>query len=491
MRFFQQERLISLLKNERVLVGTLLVAFFLKGVFLAALFPMFTGQDEARHYNTLQYLNEPPEKTWATEDRGAKTNRSTFSEYNFSEEILNTGTAAGLDSLRGGLYNTTPFAAGSFDGPNESTITANKWPPYNHYVPADTAGGGSSLYHHIAAAIERTLSGSDILVRFYSIRLFSVLLGTLAVFLAYRIARTIGFDMMTGFALAAIVAFQPKFAMYFTNINYDVLLIPLFFLFTLAGISSLKNGLGWKNFSLLFLSVILGFLTKGTAIVLLISFVVLVGFHLFNNVRDRKKFVLSLATFIFVLGLATIPFSSHYGLATLLPSKGGFGGTISALGDYMGKSLTPGHFALSSRTYWGSLGWNANFISDHFTDVMWLIEAIATVGLVSLLFRDRGAKYLPERKYIVFFILLTVALQLGIRAADFSVFLHTDKLDLGTPGRYFLPNLATHIILVFVGLGALLGTRERFRIALNVGVVTMVFFSLYLTLDVILPRFYL
>jgi len=71
------------------------------------------------------------------------------------------------------------------------------------------------------------------------------------------------------------------------------------------------------------------------------------------------------------------------------------------------------------------------------------------------------------------------------------VFMSTHALDLGTPGRYFLPTLASHVILVFAGLGMLLGKRRYFKNTLIGGIILMFFFSLYLTFDVILPRFYL
>ncbi len=489
MRFFQKERLISLLKNEWVLIGILLITFFLKGTFFVTLFPMFTGQDEARHYNSIQYQNEPAEKTWQTISRGAVTNNDFFAQYNFSEEILNAGTAAGIDDVRGGLYETTHFAKDNFIGPNEPEIIAKEWLPYNRYTQADAVHG--SLYHRVAGTIEQAFSGSDILIRFYLIRLFSVLLGTLSIFFAFQIARTIGLGTLQSFMLSAIIAFQPKFAMYFASINYDVLLIPMFFLFTWAAVLSLKQGLTWKNFTLLVSSVIIGLLTKGTAIVLLVAFIILIGFHLFHKVRDAKKLALAFILFAFILTIVAIPFSTRYGFSTLLPNKGGLSQTITELGNYLGKSLTPGHFSLSSRTYWGALGWNNDVVSNNLTDVIFSIEIASAFGLMLYFFRKRGAAFLPERKYIIFLILILVALQLGIRAADFNVFLHTHKLDLGTPGRYFLPNLATHIILVFVGLGALLGTKERFRFALSSGVICMILFSLYLTLDVILPRFYL
>jgi hypothetical protein len=220
MRFSQK-----ILQSPIFLISLLLVAFFLKGVFLATLFPMFTGQDEARHYNSAQFINEPTDKTWEKSERDVQTNRDTFADYNFSEEILNTGTATGIDDIRSGLYNTTDFSDTSL-GKNEGEILEQKWRPYNLFEYPDAVRG--SLYHTITGKIEKALANQNILIRFYSIRIFSVFLGIIAVLLTFLIARTLGFSPYISTLFAALVAFQPKFSMYTTNINYDTLLIPSF-----------------------------------------------------------------------------------------------------------------------------------------------------------------------------------------------------------------------------------------------------------------------
>ena len=483
MRFSQK-----ILHRPAFLISLLLTVFFLKGVFLATLFPMFTGQDEARHYNSVQFINEPAIEMEEKDIQKAKTNLDTFSDYNFSEEILKSGTASGIDSIRSGLYNTADFSD-RYEGKNERDIVEKRWKPYNFHAYPDVVQG--SLYHQIAAKIEGVLSNQNILVRFFSIRIFSVFLGTIAVSLAFLIARAIGFNAYVSTLFAALVAFQPKFSMYMMNINYDALLIPLFFLFTLGGVMSIKKGLNGENFSIMLLAVVLGLFTKGTAIILLVVFLGLIGFHLFKKVRNQRKLILSGGMFLAILALVSIPFGERYRLTTLIPFKGSLFETLSSLGSYLSKSLTPGHFALSSRTYWGSLGWNNDFLANHLTNIVWPIEMLAGVGVILLLFTKNKPDFLPEKKCILFLIVMTLALQLGIRMADWSVFISTHALDLGTPGRYFLPNLATHFILLFVGIGMLLGKRAYFKNALLGGVLLMFFFSFYLTLNVILPRFYL
>jgi len=483
MRFPQK-----ILRSPIFLISLLLVAFFLKGVFLATLFPMFTGQDEARHYNSAQFINEPTDKIWEKSPKKAEVNRDTFADYNFSEEILFAGTAAGIDDIRSGLYNTTDFSNTSL-GKNEGEILEQKWRPYNLFEYPDAVRG--SLYHTITGKIEGALADQNILVRFYSIRIFSVLLGTFAVLLAFLIARTIGFSPYISTLFAALVAFQPKFSMYLTNINYDAFLIPLFFLFTWGGVLSLRDGINWKNVSIMITAIALGILTKGTAVILFVAFLGLIGFHLFRKAKNPKKLFIAAMIFVGIFLIANAFLETKYSLRGLFPLKGSATETLLSLGEYLDTSLTPGRFALSSRTYWGALGWNDSVIINHLTNILWPIQAIATLGIILFLFTRNKPDFLPDKTQIAFLISMIVALQLGIRLADWNVFASTGSLDLGTPGRYFLPNLATHLILVFVGFGMLLGKREYFKNILKGGVILMFFFSLYLTFNVILPRFYL
>jgi hypothetical protein len=64
------------------------------------------------------------------------------------------------------------------------------------------------------------------------------------------------------------------------------------------------------------------------------------------------------------------------------------------------------------------------------------------------------------------------------------------SLDLGTPGRYFLPNIAAHIALVFTGLGMLLRKEKYFRASLIISFLLVFSYCLYMIFDVVMPRFY-
>ena len=485
--YFMRNNLRESIKKPSVLLTLILLVFFLKGVFLATVYPMFTGQDEARHYDTIQYLAQPKGLNLHQNKRNATTNNDNFADYNFSQEILLSGQASGIDQIRGDIFDTVDFSR-DYDGRNEAAINAPTWKPYNYFSPPDIATPG--LYHQLAAVIEKVFASQNILVRFYSIRIFSVLLGTLAILFAYLIIENVGFPAEYALLLTAIVAFQPKLADYFTNINYDALLIPMFFLFTLGGVLALKNGLNWKNFLIMLLAAAAGMLTKGTGLILcgMLALVVLYFFHEYAR-RKNPGLLRPFYAFSVLIVVVLFAFFKQY-----LPLGGGSGAIETSLGKYLGKSLTLGHFALTSRTYWGSLGWVNSWTLSNFTDIIWVIEFIAAIGLIAYLFRKETPVWLPEKKYIWFLLAMVAALQLGIRAFDWKVFTGTGKLDLGTPGRYFLPSLVAHVILAATGLGTLLnlGKYDRyFKPLLALCFVLLFSLSFYLIFDVIVYRFYL
>jgi hypothetical protein len=483
-----KNKMLKTIKKPSFILALILLVFFLKGVFLAAVYPMFTGQDEARHYNTIQYLAQPKSLSLPLNNRAPTTNNDNFADYNFSQEILKAGQAAGINQLRSDEFNTIAFS-NNYNGENEAAIDAHDWKPYNYFTPPDLAENGYSLYHKLASLIEKTLASQNILVRFYAIRIFSVLLGTLAILFAYFTIENVGFSTEHALLLTAIVAFQPKLADYFTNINYDALTIPMFFLFTLGGVLALKNGPGWKNFLIMLAAAIIGVLTKGTGLVLLGMLALIILYFSHEYVRQQKPKLLR-PFYIFavaIIGLLFLFFKRY------VPLGGDLGLIFTSLGNYLGKSLTVGHFALSSRTYWGSLGWVNSWTLSNFTDIIWLIEALAAVGLVIYLFKKDRLDWLPEKKYIWFMLAMVAALQLGIRAYDWDTF-RSGAMELGTPGRYFLPSLVSHVILTVTGIGTLLHLwkKERyFKPFLALSFILLFSLSFYLIFDVIVYRFYL
>ncbi len=472
-------------KKPSVILALILAAFFLKGVFLTALFPIFVGQDEARHYSSIQYISEPRPAFWPIIER-EQTAEDTILKYNYSQESRETARAVDFDKANEDLYSTSDFT-NNYDGKNEDLINNNNWHQYNEYSPPNIAK--ISLYHRTASLIEKNFGDQSILVRYFLARIFSVLLGALTVLLSYFIARNIGLSAKHSLIITAIVAFQPRFSIYSAAINYDILLILIFALFTLGGVLALKHGLNWKNLLLMSISIVCGILTKPTAYLLILAVCLLFSYFAYEKIKNKLKYAkyIVFCVFIFLAIFATIYIDRKF--------TGGFSGSeniVSSIGKYLSKSFTLGSLGLSSRTYWGALGWVNNWFLDKTTNIIWIIQLIAAAGIGVLLFsKKEKPEFLPEKKYVVFLLAMIVLLQAGIRFADWSLFHKLGQIEIGTPGRYFLPNIAAHIILVFTGLGMLLRKKGYFEKSLIFGLILMMTFMLYIIFDVIILRYYL
>lgn len=483
----RQNQFVALIKKTNFILSIIVMAFFLRGVFLTTIFPIFTGQDESRHYNAIQYLNEPREKKWDTITSVGEKEKNRLDTYNYSEEIKNTILSADTNEIRDEEFGKINFNQ-DYIGKNEKQIDAMTWRPINFYKPVD-GKNLNGLFHKTSSLIEKTLSNKNILVKFFSIRLFCVFMGTLAILIFYFIFKNVGFSKKISLLLTAIISFQPRFSIYYTNINYDIFLIFFFSLFTLAGILILKNKLNWKNLTLLIISAVLAYLTKGTGIILLAFipfFLAYLAYEKYKNKINIKK-----KTVVFVFGLIAI--ISLFILSPYLPfnGKNPFQ-IIASLFDYTLESLTIGRFMQSAEAYWGAIGWTKSWIVKSLVYIIWIIEIISAIGIFFFLFSKRKKPdFLPDKKYVVFFIAMIVALQLGIRFADWQIYDEYKKLLLGAPGRYFLPNIASHMALVFIGLGMLVKEKKYFRQILNLSLILMFSYCLYVIFDIVIYRYYL
>lgn len=477
----------SLIEKPYFLLGLILVAFLAREAFLAITFPLFTGQDEARHYNTIQWLSEEQVRSCEKTATDKGQDKEDLSTYRFSEEIQETNKVIGLGIWREENYRKPSFTAGS-TGLGESILSKLLWTKQMTICPPDIVSNarGFSLYHWLGNLIERTWWDSDILTRFYLIRLLSVLLGALTIVFTYFATREAGFSARVGLLLALLASLQPKLATYTTNINYDALLIPCFALFTWAGIRWLQRGPSLLTASLLILALGGAALTKGTGLILLGGGLFIL---LWTLARFGRRWWQKLSLFHWVigggllLGLASV-ITISYSLMSLLPNF-----SPSSLFEYLGKSLPK--IPSSSRNFWGVISWTS-FNSGHiFVWAIWIIEAVGVYGLVRF-FRNRSViDFLPSRSIVLFLITLFFSLQFGVRLHDWHVFQETGALLLGTPGRYFLPTLLAQLFLVTVGLGTLLKKPFLLERSLLVFTLLILVFHLYNTWLVIIPRFYL
>ncbi len=477
-----------------LLLLLVVILFILKGFLIAGIFPIFQGPDEPVHHGTVQYFAEPENKTWEIIEDENEDVYGNINTFNLSEEIKQTANILKFNETTFKKNNVQEFSDGSYSGKLEKEIKANAWKHYTDIYPPRSASG-NPLYYFLASLIEKAFSSDNILVRFFLIRFLSVFLGALVITLVYFISRKIGFSQNISLLLSVIVAFQPMFSFMSAIVNLDILLFFAFTLFTYGAVCLLKDGIAAKNILILVVSTVIGFLTKGSGIVLIITLYLLLAYAIYKRVAIKKTlFILYFA--LFSLSLAIISFiiipKSYLKDITGFQAESKFKSVSTSLHKYLDKTANVPKIKYVVESYWGNFGWLDTKISGSIVDFIFVVEIIGFLGMFWYLFsRKKRLDYLPEKKYFVLFLLLILALQLAIRFYDWQVFNNTGKIMIDTPGRYFMPNIAAHFIILLSGLAVFLRKKEYFELLLKFVFILMIILQFYSIFNLIIPRYYL
>lgn len=482
-------------KKPGFILALILAVFFLKGVFMASLLPFLQGFDEDKHFATVQYYAEPEEKTWPIEQTGKTshgTNYNDLNTFNFSEEEIKTSKVLNFGSLRINSLNTQPFVDGQF-GEEEKSINQLPWQKYIDKYPP-TLTGHQPFYYLITSPILKTLWEKDIFTRFFTIRLFSILLGIITLLLTYFIAKKIGFSEKLSLLITAILSFQPLFSQTSATINTDNMLILNFTLFIFGGISIIRNGIDWKNFVITTGALLMAIFTKAPGVVLVPVAYFLFLYAFYKQCGLKKNVFIIRAILITLILLMAAYFISPYSLSTILVSLGKsseFSSFSESIIAYI--TDTAGKFRSFELSYWGIFGLNNAPVSSNFLYVIWPIEAISFLGLIVYLFKKYPSSYFfnPNKKIIVFLLSVTLALQIGIRFADWRYFDTSGALILKTFGRYFIPSIVSHILLIALGFLVIFKKRKAYENFLKLMLILMAALFTYSIFNIIIPRYYL
>ena len=481
------------LDNTRLLLTFLIIIYFIKGLFFASLFPIFQGPDEQIHYATVQYFAEPKNKTWEIINFQKYTiDQEDISTFHFSEELIKTAIRTQFDEIKHHRTNSLLFTD-DIKGVNENEIITNSWKRYNDVYPP-TVSGDAKLYYFATSLIERSLSHTSIFTRFFSIRIFSVILGALIVLLAYFTARKIGFSEKVSLLLSAIISFHPMFSFMSAIINPDILLIFSFTLFLFGAVSLLRDQLSWKNVSIIIIATLIAFFAKGPGVLLIpfayfVLFVTLTSkFHL----GIKKSSVLFAILSLFLGGVLyfSVPKEFIAGI-THAGSISQFSSQKESLLVYIDKTISQRTLIDTEKSYWGNFGWLDAELPTNVIEKISLGELLIFIGTIFLLLTPWGGTLAPKKRFVFLFVVLIVALQVGIRFYDWRVFDATEKIYIGTPGRYFLPNIVPHFLLLAVGLATFARKEYILNFLLKTVLIFMIGLNFYATFTVIIPRYYL
>ncbi len=473
--------------TSKVILFSILSLFVIKGVVLSLLMPSLQNPDEQIHYGTVQFLAEPTTKDWPIQDiKKRVTNAADISTYGLSEEIIRSAQAIQFDEIKFEKQNIQNFSA-------THSLETEHWRRYIDTYPANISGT-RSIYYVVAAEIETFFAESDIFTRIFMARLLAVLFGLGTVFLAYLIAKKIGLSEDVALLFTALAAFQPMFSITAAQVNIDIALVFAFSLFLYAGVCILKGGLNARNAVAALLAALLGLYSKGPGIVLLVMLYPLFGWGAYQVLKlPKKQFLMRLigtTILLFVLAFLVIP-KNYFIDITRSSTPSQFHSPLISIGKYLDKTLTPGGLRDTTLSYWGHFGWLDHALPDWSLTIIVVTSIIGFSGTLWYLFSRKNLEYLPERKYIIFFFGMILALQIAIRFYDWRVFDYSGQILIGQPGRYFLPNLIAHILIIVTGLGFLFREKNKFFFLMKILALAMILLQLHAIINIIIPRYYL
>lgn len=479
-------------KKPAFLLFLVLLAFLIKGVLFSALLPFLQGFDEDKHFAEVQFNAEPKEKTWPITNTGKPiqgTNYNKLEKFNISEEEINTADITRFSSLRMHELNSQIFSDDQY-GEREKEILEMPWKKYIDKYPPVLTGHGT-LYYTLTSPVSKFFWEKDIFIRIAALRIFSLIFGLATIVFFYLTAKKIGFSEKISALLSAILAFQPLFTQTSATINTDNLLTLTFTIFIFGGVSMLKDGLNWKNSSFILIGIIAGIFTKGPSLVMIPVFLLFFLYALYKKFNHKKKYFIISGIF-FIISVVVFLYFSPYTIRSVVFTNDSqkFQSVSQSFKKYIDKSFSD--FKEYEISYWGNFGLLNAPISPDLIYLIWAIEGISFLGLLYYLFKKYPPSFFqPDKKIILFLLSLTIALQFGIRFADWRIFNIYGKIVLKNPGRYFLPTIACHILLVAIGYLVIWRKEKSYENFLKLLLVLMVSLLFYSVFNIIIPRYYL
>lgn len=422
------------MKNKFLIL--LLAAVLLKGIVWLILTPIFQIPDEPSHFSYTQFLGEnkrpphPRREVVTSQELMAAAKALNF-DWRINHPVWRGYQKGWQEQLRSmGGNRRSEFV----DNPN---LTSLKRP---------------GLYYFLTAWIYRLFDDQNFLWRFYAVRVFSLLLHLLTVWLVFLTAKKLFKEDWPALAGAAWVGFQPGLSFISSGVSYEPLatLAATTFFYLVAVkvrpwwlIASAAIGILVKP-DLIFLSLLLPFVLpkkwRLTSVLMLV--LIFFGFNRLLVIIEQviRGRYLWLDQWFYWLPLKDFGVYSQ-DLVNLI----GSGRIFGLLADYW-RQFFAIHYHQIFAWYWGVFGWLEKTLPAWVYTSLKITTLLSFVGLI---------RSWSKIKWLV----LVVVVQAGVVIAnDFLVFAGTGQL-FGIQGRYFYPAIGPQMILLTLGLSRFISPK--------------------------------
>lgn len=398
------------MKNKWLVI--LLVLALIKSLVWMLMTPIFQVPDENLHFGLIQYLGEN------NRFPAPKTSR------HVSLELVKAAQAVNFNWMKSHpVWQGLPLDW-------QQQIKSIDFQAKKTFSDYQSMGGQKlpKVYSIIGAVVYKIFSRADFFWKFYSLRFLSVIFGLITVYLTYLIALSFFKRPVLALSAAAAVAFHPMASVIFSSVTYDSLAIlasTVFLYFAVKFIRTKSYRFQWLALTI----ALFGITIKSQLIGLSIAW-------LFLLTKKQLKFLpLFLIIFIF------LGWQMHDIQEFLLIFLAWFqGNNWHLVADYADVYVKP-LLAEVFPWYWGVFGWLEKVMPLVVYRVIKIICALSLIGIIiSRQFRR-----------IRFLLIFTFAMVLVIMVNDFFIFSQRGA-NFGVQGRYFLPAVTAHMILLIFGL---------------------------------------
>jgi hypothetical protein len=320
------------------------------------------------------------------------------------------------------------------------------------------------LYYVLAAAWLWPWLHLPVEGQLYLVRMLSVILNLVVVLATYRAVRILyPYRKWLAVMVSAFVVFQPVHTDIMSAVNNDVLINALAGLFFVVMAWIFQEGLDLKKGVFLIVLLILGFLTKTTAVVLMVSLPIGLLFYIWRS--GHTKWFLGIAGFclcILVVSVFLWQMDILQGWINQIGDVAGryfrvtFSGTFQALQDPEFRELPLQAAPVVFRSFWGSFGWRHIWLPSVWYVLLGAVSLVSVVGLVVLtclkIFHQERMKDLPYRASFLVYGFCTVL------AACVAALLRSVAVQGLSPylshGRYVFIAMVPFALLFTLGLRA-------------------------------------
>lgn len=435
-----QERLLSRLKNPdlvKKIIFLIILIFLIRGIIYAVIFPLWQAPDEAHHFLNVANLAKRyiPSSTANLSLKDIPTEHKTFQIF--------------------------------------------------------------SLYYWLSFPIYLLFSGAKMITQVYAIRIFTVFLGAIVIFLTYKICLEIVPDnkfIVLGAPL--FITLQPMFTYISSMINNDNLANVFAAAFILISVRCITRGMSWKKIVGLLLFTALAILAKRSTFFLipLAIFVLPLTLIFRTKSKDQADFNkrLGIAATILIATLFVLPLLNVLN-KILARSPRSLYESYSVIRTFFQNpnwsSTLQTHFEFFFSTFWANFGWPNVAIALTFYQILKIFCCIPIIGMLVLFIREKVAS---NKNYSRSQLLSIIFLVVCALSALLIIFIY-DSILAGARaaphGRYSFTTISALAFLFTLGISQLIPKKYYFNTFMSFALLLFLFDSICI-FKYIIPFYY-